>query len=164
MFSLDPLTVGGGILLWKLFQKSTGPGFGAMTPQREEIYKNALEHLQDPAKLKSLAEAFEREGLKAQGAVLRRRADWRSRDENTKKKHEEIFQKALKSKNVAAILEVALAFESMTATLKAKQLRDYADSLKAASATVIDTTAEPAEKPAEKPADKAEEFKPLTAS
>ncbi len=138
----DPLTIGTGLVIWKLLQRSTGPGFGTMTPQRDEIFKNALEHLQDPEKLKSLADAFEREGLKAQAAILKRRSEWRARDEKTKASHEEIFQKALKSKNVAAILEVALAFESMTATLKAKQLRDHAEKLKTAATTVIDTTAE----------------------
>jgi hypothetical protein len=148
----DPLTVGTGIVLWQLLKKSTGPGFGAMTPEREEMFNNALAHLQEPSKLIQLAEAFEREGLKAQGSVLRRRAQWRSRDEKTKAEHDTIFQKAMKSKNIPAILDVAMAFEGMTATLKAKQLREYAQSLKAAESTVIETTAT-VEKPAEKAVD-----------
>jgi hypothetical protein len=148
----DPLTVGAGVVLWQLLKKSSGPGFGAMTPEREEMFNNALIHLQEPDKLIKLAQAFEHEGLKAQGRVLRRRAQWRGRDQKTRDEHEAIFQKALKSTNIPAILDVANAFEGMTATRKAKQLREHAESLKAKEAAVIDTTAT-VEKPAEKVVD-----------
>jgi hypothetical protein len=157
MFSFDPLTVGGGFLLWQMLKKNSSPTFGALTPEREEMFRNALEHLQDPERLNSLAEAFEKEGLKAQGAILRRRAVWRARNTETKAAHEAIFQKALKSENVEAILDVARAFEAMTATNKASQLRERVQMLKnkaAMPAVVVETTAE--EKSAEKPAEPAE--------
>ncbi len=158
MFSLDPMTVGGGFLLWQLFKKNASPTFGALTPEREEMFRNALEHLQDPERLNALAEAFEKEGLKAQGAVLRKRAVWRARNTETKAAHEAVYQKALKSENIDAILDVAPPFEAMTATSKASQLRERVEILKkktAAPVVVMDTTAE--EKPAEeKPVESAE--------
>lgn len=147
----DPLTIGTIVIGYQLFKRQGGPAFGAMTPQREEVFNNALEHLKDPERLKKLADVFEQEGLKTQASILRRRAAWRARDQKTKDEHEAIFQKALQSKNVDAILRVALAFEGMTATLKAKQLREHAEKVKTGEKTVIETTAEvkPVEKPAE---------------
>ena len=44
----DPLTIGTGVVLYQLFKRQAGPAFGAMTPQREEVFNNALEHLKDP--------------------------------------------------------------------------------------------------------------------
>lgn len=147
----DPLTIGMGILGWQLLKKSNAPGFGMMTPEREEIFRNALEHLQDPKKLQDLAAAFEQQGLKPQGAVLRRRASWRMRDAAKKAEHEAIFQKALASDKIPAILQVARAFEEMTATVKAKQLVEHVEKLKAAQSAKAEV---PAEKPApEKPAE-----------
>jgi uncharacterized protein (UPF0335 family) len=147
----DPLTIGMGILGWQLLKKSSAPGFGMMTPEREEIFRNALEHLQDPKKLQDLAVAFEQQGLKPQGAVLRKRATWRSRDNAKRAEHEAIFQKALASKNIPAILEVARAFEAMTATVKSKQLVEYVEKLKAEQAAPVKAEEKAPEKPAEQP-------------
>lgn len=122
----DPLIVGGVFIGWQLLKKSSAnTHFGVVTPEREEMFNNALEHLTDPERLRKLADAFEKEGLRAQANVLRRRATWRERDAKTKADHEAIFQKALESENAVAILEVANAFELMTATVKARQLRDH---------------------------------------
>lgn len=126
---LDPLTIGIGAAIFLAFRNQTGSQFGVLTPERDEMYRNALEFLHDPLKLEELAENFQREGLKVQAAMLRKRAEWRSRSETLKKTHETIFAKAMESTNIHAILGVAEAFEKMTATAKAKQLRDRAKEL-----------------------------------
>ena len=129
MLSLDPMTIGLGIALWLGFRKQTGTQFGVLTPQREEVYRNALEFLQDPMKLNELAEHYHQEGLKVQAAMLRKRAEWRGRSDQLKAQHEFIFTKAMKSTNIHAILGCAEAFEKMTATVKGKQLRERAKAL-----------------------------------
>jgi hypothetical protein len=129
MLPLDPMTIGLGIALWLGLRKQTGTQFGVLTPQREEVYLNALEFLQDPMKLNELAEHYQQEGLKVQATMLRKRAEWRGRSVTTKAQHEHIFKQAMASTNVHAILGCAEAFEKMTATVKAQRLRDRAKTL-----------------------------------
>lgn len=129
MFGFDPLTIGVGALVWFAFKKKSGTDFGALTPEREEVYRNAMAHCADGAKLVQLAQAFQQEGLRAEAAMLRRRAEWRGRTEVVRKKHAEVYDKAMASENVPAILAVATAFEDMTATYKASQLRERAQAL-----------------------------------
>lgn len=126
----DPLTAGVLLAGWLAFRKQTGNNFGKLTPEREDMYLNAMKHLQDPEKLKILAESFSKEGLTLQAKLLMKRAEWRSRNAEVKERHEVIFQKALLSENPSAVIEVAKAFEGMTATAKAAQLYAHARQLR----------------------------------
>src|SRR6185369_12180104 len=101
---LDPTTIGIGLALWFGFRKQQNTQFGVLTPQREEVYRNALEFLQDPMKLTELAEHYQQEGLKVQAAMLRKRAEWRGRTTPVKAQHEHIFNQAMASTNQHAIL------------------------------------------------------------
>lgn len=123
MIGFDPLTLGVGTLIYLAFKKQSGTKFGAMTPEREELFRNAMAHCADAQKLVKLADIFKQEGLKAEAAVLRKRAEWRGRTEAKRKEHAAVFERAMKSENAQAILAVAMAFEEMTATYKASQLR-----------------------------------------
>jgi hypothetical protein len=121
---IDPLTiilVGAGALAFREMNKKD---YGVLTPSRDERYRNVMEHCHDPEMLLREAQLFAEHGLKAQAAMLKRRAEWRARPQALKEAHEEIYQKALKSTNIPAILEVASAFEGWTATKKAGTLRD----------------------------------------
>ena len=129
MFGFDPISIGVGVLVWLAFKKQSGTQFGVMTPGREEVFRNAMAHCLDPEKLKLLANEFKKEGLKAEAYVLQKRAEWRARSEAVREKHAAIFEKALNSENATAILSVAAAFEDMTATIKAAQLRARAQAL-----------------------------------
>jgi hypothetical protein len=125
----DPLTlllVGGATLAWKEFNKKD---FGELTPSRDERYRKAMEHCHQPELLLQEAKLFAEHGLKAQAAMLRRRAEWRGRPDALKEEHEAIYQKALKSVNIPAILDVAQAFEGWTATKKAATLREHVNKL-----------------------------------
>jgi hypothetical protein len=99
--------------------------YGVLTPSRDERYRNAMEYCHQPDALIEEARLFTEYGLKAQAAMLKRRAEWRGRPAELKQAHEEVYQKALKSDNIPAILEVAFAFEGWTATKKASALREH---------------------------------------
>lgn len=158
MFGVDPITIGVGTLIWLAFRKQTNTQFGVLTAAREEVYRNAMAHCADPDKLNKLAGVFQTEGLKTEAYMLRKRAEWRGRSEAQRKVHADIFAKAMVSKNVPAILQVAAAFDEMTATIKAGHLRARAQELNEAALK----SAEPASKPVEKPAEaKPAEVKPV---
>jgi len=113
---LDPLTllmVGAGALAFREMNKKD---YGVLTPSRDERYRNVMQSVHDPLVL-------------LQEAMLRKRAEWRMRPPNLKKEHEDIYQRALKSSNIAAILDVARGFEEWTATRKAATLRERAQIL-----------------------------------
>jgi len=126
---IDPLTLGIGAVLWLALRKQSKTSYGVMTQERAEIYNNALQFLHDPLRLRALADEFQREGLKIEAAMLRKRGEWRGRDPGQRAAHDEIFTKALASTNPQAILSVALAFEQLTATQKANTLRERAKAL-----------------------------------
>lgn len=129
MFGFDPISIGVGVLVWLAFKKQSGTQFGAMTAEREDLFRNAMAHCADPKKLAFLANEFKKEGLKAEAYALKKRSEWRGRSEDVRAAHASIFEKALNSENATAILSVAAAFEDMTATVKAKQLRERAQLL-----------------------------------
>jgi hypothetical protein len=122
---IDPLNllmIGAGVLAFREINKKD---FGVLTPSRDERYRNVMEYCHQPELLLEEAKLFTEFGLKAQAAMLKRRAEWRARPDELKKAHEEVYQKAVKSKNIPAILEVAQAFEGWTATKKAANLREH---------------------------------------
>lgn len=135
MIPLDPFTIGIGGAALILLRNRDKIKPGTLTPEREEVYVNALEYLKEPDKLIDLAEAFQKEGLKVQAAVLRARAAWRSRTPEVKAEHDAIYARALASENAPAVLKVALAFEQKSATARAKKLREHAAALKARKAS-----------------------------
>jgi len=123
---IDPLTlfiVGAGALAFREINKKD---YGILTAERDERYRIAMSNCYDPQVLLAEAKLFGDYGLKAQAVMLKRRSEWRSRPEELKRTHEDVFQKAMRSTNIPAILEVAAAFEQWTATKKAAALREHA--------------------------------------
>jgi hypothetical protein len=122
---VDPLTlfiIGAGALAFREINKKD---YGVLTAERDERYRIAMSNCYDPQTLRTEAKLFKDYGLKAQAAMLEARANWRSRSEEQKKIHEDVFQKAMRSTNIPAILEVAAGFEQWTATKKAAALREH---------------------------------------
>lgn len=157
---MDPLTifiVGAGALAFREFNKKD---YGVLTPSRDERYRNAMEHCHQPELLLQEAKLFAEHGLKAQAAMLKRRAEWRARPQALKDEHEAIYKRAMGSKNIAPILEVAAAFEGWTATKKAANLRERVRLLQEESlAAAAQEAAKAAE--AEKQADEASVAAPV---
>lgn len=150
---IDPLTlfiVGAGALAFREMNKKD---YGVLTASRDERYRVAMSNCSDPQALLTEAKLFAEYGLKAQAAMLKRRAEWRSRPDDVKKTHEDIFAKAMRSVNIPAILEVAAAFEGWTATRKAAALREHArkvqENILQEAAMSITLPKEPIEEPVE---------------
>lgn len=118
---VETVTIGLIFLAWKNSSQK-----GVWTPERREMYEAALKELKDPEKLRKLAEHMERAGFPVEANVLRRRADLRAADPAKKEERRQVYEKAMKSTNIAAILRIADMFEAMTATGSAKQLREHA--------------------------------------
>lgn len=123
---LFPLAVAGTVAVaaYKKFKKPP-----AMTEARKKIFEQAMKTLNDPAKLRTLATEFEKEGLKFQGAELRKRAAIFAAPPEVKAQRKAIFKKAMDSNNPTAIKKVAAAFHKVGHYESAAKLRDYARGL-----------------------------------
>lgn len=97
-----------------------------LTPQRKKIYTEALKSLKDPVKLRKLADTFEKEGLKHEASMLRKRADLRAKPQAQKEAHVEAFKKGMQSKDPKAVHKLADAFTKQGALSTASKLKKYA--------------------------------------
>ncbi len=123
--------VGGGIAYHRAKKKK------GMTPERRKIFQNALKNVKEPAKLRDLAKTFDKEGLRAAGDELRKRAKLREMPEPVKKARSEAFRKGMSSKDPNGVLKLAKAFRSEGAYGAAKDLADYAKGLSARVANIF---------------------------
>lgn len=118
-----------GILTGVAWYKARRP-VGVMTAERDRVYRAAIGGaLKTPEKLRELAKAFEKERLYPQAAVLRQRADLKELPPEVKQERNQVFRRAMKSKNKAAILAVADAYDKEGCTSACEKLRAYADGL-----------------------------------
>jgi hypothetical protein len=139
---MEAVLLGLGVLVWK----KLGQGH-EWTAEHEEMYQNALEHLKGEAgvaKLREIANACEKNGHHAKAFALRKRADLRSAPAVVKAQRHEAYLKGMQSENIAGILKLAAALESISATGAAKNLRDRADALQAKKDGLIPDPPEPA--------------------
>ena len=74
MFGFDPLTVTVGTLVWLAFRKQSNKFHGVMTPERENIFRSAMEYCKEPSRLRNLSNLFMQHGLKAESFWLSKRA------------------------------------------------------------------------------------------
>jgi len=100
-----------------------------MTPARKKLYQEALRSLKEPAKLRKLADEFEKEGLKHEASMLRKRADLRAKPQPQKDAHADAFRKGMASKNPEAVKKLASAFSKQGALAAASKLTQYAKGL-----------------------------------
>jgi hypothetical protein len=125
---LIPVVVGlGGLAYWRT-KKPHG-----MTPERKQIFESALRTLKEPDKLRTLADAYEKEGLKDEAALLRKRAILREMPADVRAKRQEAFGAAMRSTDPKKVEAVALAFQKEGATGAAANLRKYAAGLRRAA-------------------------------
>lgn len=97
--------------------------------ERRYIYETAINNPLEPAKLRELAEAFRKVGMKPEADMLDKRAALREAPKELTEKRREAYHKALRSDNIPAILEMAQAFDDLGATGAAASLRTYAAEL-----------------------------------
>jgi hypothetical protein len=128
MIPLLPVGIG-ALIAWAAIKKPWKKG---LTPEREMVYKTAIDSLKDPAKIRALAQAFDKEGLKTQGDMLRKRADYIELPDAVKAAHRKAFEKAMASTDPNAVKKCAEAFAKSGATKTASVLNKYADGLQKA--------------------------------
>jgi hypothetical protein len=104
-----------------------------MTPERKQIFETALRTLKDPEKLRILADAYEKEGLKPEAEMLRKRALLREMPADVRARRQQAFGAAMRSKDPAKVEAVATAFQREGATGAAANLRKYAAGLRKAA-------------------------------
>jgi hypothetical protein len=119
--------LGGGA--WWAVAKRKSP----MTPERKKVFEEALKSLKDVKKLRALADGFEKEGLKEEADLLRKRANLKDLPADQKSARKVAFRKALDSKNPDAIEKMAGAFHRQGATGSAARLRQHAAAVRKAA-------------------------------
>jgi hypothetical protein len=110
-------------------------GAATITPEEEEMFVGAMEHLQDIPKLRTLADAFEKKRLPIYANLLRKRAELRAATPEVKAQRKAALEKGLASTDPKAVEILANAFEKLTATAAAKKLREHATALRQNSIT-----------------------------
>jgi hypothetical protein len=108
---------------------------GVFTPERKAVYETALNELTDPVALRKLADAFDKEGLKAQADMLRKRAALQELPDDVKAGRQAVFRQGMASTNIPEILKLADDFEKQGSPVAAADLRKHAAGLKAAGVT-----------------------------
>lgn len=130
MPALIPVAVGaaslGGFYLYKSRKYSL-----AMTPERIKVYETALSSLKDPAKLRTLADEFEKAGCHKEAEHLRKRAALRERSPAEKKADQNRYRRAMAAIKSSQIHGEADYFESIGADGAARHLRTKAEALRA---------------------------------
>ena len=124
-----PVAIGAAVVggvAWLVAKKRKPKG---MTPERNKVFVAALRELKDPVKLRALADQFDKEGLKYQAGVLRRRAGLRELPPKVKKERRKALAKGLASKDRVAVENLAQSFEKEGASGAAEALRQHAKGL-----------------------------------
>jgi len=104
----------------------------AFSPARKAAFERAMnDTAATSASLRSLAEAFEKEGLGDHARALRKRAALKEAPEPIKAARRAVFQKGLNSTDPATVEKIAAAHEAAGATGAAEALRLHAETLKA---------------------------------
>lgn len=130
---------------------------GKLTQEREDIFNSAMRMLEDPEKLRGLADAYEKEGLRAHADLLRKRAALRELPPEVKKARGDAYRKGMNSTDEVKVRKLADLFEAQGAVGAANKLREHADALSvaakvveaAANGAVQDTSVTTAQPPAQ---------------
>jgi hypothetical protein len=131
---IEVTLLGLAVLVWK----KLGQGH-EWKPEHEEMYQAALENLKGEAgvaKLREIADVCEKNGHHVKAFALRARANLRATPAHVKKERHAVYVKAMKSTNIPAMLKVAAAFEAITSTQAAKNIRARVEELQAAQDAV----------------------------
>lgn len=124
MISLIPAVLAGGLGLAFLRARKK-----KMTPERKKIFESALKTMKEPEKLIKLATAFEKDGLRAEGGELRKRAKVLSMPPAKKEEYRQAYKAGMKSADPTKVKKLASAFHKQGFYGSGKNLRDYAQGL-----------------------------------
>jgi hypothetical protein len=127
-FPLIPVTIAG--LAAAAYVRGRAQKKGVFTPERKIVFETALATLRDPEKLKALADAFEKEDLKPQAVVLRKKAELRALPREKQLARRQAFRKAMSSKDAEKVEAMAVAFRNEGCSGAADALDRYASGLR----------------------------------
>lgn len=121
MGPLIPIGIAGGLglLAWHRSKRK------GMTPKRKKMFEALVKTQKDPDTLHKAASLFSKEGLKAEAAVLTKRAKLFGASPEVKAQRKEVFQKAMSSKNPNIVQKAIKAFHDMGHFEAANTLRRY---------------------------------------
>lgn len=122
-------------------------GIGELTPQRQEMYENAMVSQSDPEKLRTLSKAFRAQGLPTHADMLEKRAKLREMPPALKAQRKVTFQKALQCQDANKVFAVANLYEREGCTGSAAALREHAAKLRAIEPDATVTPAIPIQQP-----------------
>lgn len=125
--------------------------FGVATNFRQVAFATSLDELKDTARLRELADAYDRSGLPHQADLLRKRAALRERTRQQQEAHKAIFRQGLAHTDPIKVRDLADRFRALGATGMAKELDTHADGLEALPPEVITQAVEEAEAQAAPP-------------
>lgn len=128
---LIPAVIGlTGAVAYKVHKKKA-----ALTPQRKMILDTALNKKLTSPEYLALADAFEKEGLKAEATLLRNRAALQDAPAEKKLAWRMAFKKALSCEDPKLVDKMSEAFKKQGATGAAADLAKYAQGLRDGTAT-----------------------------
>ena len=106
---LSPVVIGlTGAAAWKVHKKKTTPN-----PQQKMILDTALNSKRTPEEYKTLADAFDAQGLKAEATLLRNRAAMQEASPEKKAAWKDAFKKALSSEDPPSVRWAARALRTI---------------------------------------------------
>ena len=105
-----------------------------LSPKHEMALKAALNDKLTPTQFRTLADAFEKEGYKAESQLLRNRADMGEASPDKKEAWGQAFRAAMASESAEGVLKMADAFDAQGGVGAARSLREYAKGLQTAQA------------------------------
>ena len=108
---------------------NTKTNTGAMTPQRQIIYEEAMTKVESPEKLLALADAYQKEGLPLQATMLRKAARLRALPPDVQEKRKAVFIELMSSTDKAKVLKAVDIFTQEGCWGSAEKLRQYAQGL-----------------------------------
>jgi hypothetical protein len=127
-FPLVPVTI--GALAGLAYLRGQAQKKGVFTPERRIVFETALATLRDPESLRKLADAFDKEDLRAQAAILRKRAALRELPREKQLARRAAFRKAMSSKDAEKVEAMSRAFREEGCTGAAEALERYASGLR----------------------------------
>lgn len=106
---------------------------GAIAANHARVYREAMTTAREPHELRTLADAFDKQGHRSFATMLRRRANLRDLPAEQKKARRDAFRAAMSSDDPGKIFQLASSFEGEAATGAANELYDHARAVRAAT-------------------------------
>lgn len=124
-FPLIPVALGVGTL----YAWHKAKGKAKLSPEKKKQFEDALRNTKDSAALNTLADSFDKEGMRAEASELRRRASIIDMPAEKKEELRAAYKLGLSAKEPGPVKVLAEKFHKAGFYGSARNLRDYAAGL-----------------------------------